>query len=289
MEEREKITEGKTKIIWSFADDPNQVNNLVYIESKDNITAGDGLRCDSVEGKGALYTRTTANIFLLLRQRSIPNHFVRLVDEKTFLARRLLMMPIEVVVRRRAAGSFCQRHPGIEPGKVFDKLLIELYLKDDKNHDPLIIWNGGEDRFELFDAHSSVSMDGFRGVLDHDQYVRELGDFKNFCVVPKHPSELTTLKNLVTEAFIVIERAWKAQNYILSDFKIEMGWNQSGALIIGDVITNDEWRLQRRVGETKEEMSKQRYRDLKEVTPETLAEIRRCYEIVADATDNFLK
>lgn len=288
LEARIKIAEGKTKIIWSFEEDLSLVTNLVNVESKDDITAGDGFRHDVIEGKGVLCTRIAANIFLLLQRRGIPNHFVRLIDGRIFLARRLLMMSMEIVVRRKAVGSFCQRHPEIVTGTVFEEPIVEFYLKDDRRHDPIIIWNGERDCFELYDAHTPISPSGFIGSLDLEQYIRSLGSLKYYCIVPRHLSDLIATKHLAIQAFIAIEQAWQRQGYLMSDFKIEVGWDQLGALQIGDVIQNDEWRLQRIIGETREEMSKQCYRDLKEVTSEALVEIRRKYEEVASVSDNFL-
>jgi len=290
LKKGEKITEGKTKIIWSFKN--SSCHDLVLVENKDDVTAGDGLRHDVIEGKGVLCAKTAANVFLLLQRHNVANHFVRLTDERTFLARRLTMSPVEIVVRRKASGSYCQRHPRTPVGKVFNEPIVEFYLKDNERHDPIIVWNEKKSKFELYNAHTSISPKSFVGCLyDQERFVKIAGE--NICLVPRCFLDLIQPKNLAIDAFAILERAWQKQNYILSDFKVEVGWNQLGEMEIGDVICNDEWRLQRRWplqngGKFEEEMSKQRYRDLKEVTQETLADIRRNYQIVAEASDRLL-
>src|SRR5689334_16334536 len=101
------LAEGKTKQIYAYPND----EDLVYIVSKDQITAGDGARRNEIRGKSRWSTITTANVFRLLNEADIPTHFVRLVNETTLLVRHCRMLPIEHVQRRIATGSYLKRHP----------------------------------------------------------------------------------------------------------------------------------------------------------------------------------
>jgi phosphoribosylaminoimidazole-succinocarboxamide synthase len=128
------LTEGKTKQIYAHPDD----KTLVYIVSKDQITAGDGARHNELVGKSRWSTITTANVFRLLNDAGVPTHFVRKIDDVTLLARRCTMIPIEHVQRRLATGSYIRRHPEVSEGTRFEPVLIETFLKDDARHDPQI-------------------------------------------------------------------------------------------------------------------------------------------------------
>ena len=119
------IAEGKTKILLAA----KQNAGKVLIVSKDDITAGDGAKHDLIEGKAALSTRTTCNVFRLLKACGVPVAFEEQVDARTFLAPRCRMLPYEVVVRREAHGSYLKRMPGLAKGHLFPKLLVEFFLK----------------------------------------------------------------------------------------------------------------------------------------------------------------
>lgn len=80
--------------------------------SKDRITAGDGVKSHELAGKAAISTATTAKVFQLLNEAGLKTAFVKVADEKTFIAKKCEMVPIEWVTRRLATGSFLKRHPG---------------------------------------------------------------------------------------------------------------------------------------------------------------------------------
>ncbi|HEX7168480.1 MAG TPA: phosphoribosylaminoimidazolesuccinocarboxamide synthase [Acidimicrobiales bacterium] len=134
--EKEKLmhllTEGKTKIVEDAG------NGEVLIRSKDDITASDGAKHDVLVGKAAASTRTTGNIFRLLERSGIPTHFVDRVDDVTFRARNVQMIPLELVARRYATGGIMDRLPQLRDGTVFEELVFEMFEKDDANHDPLL-------------------------------------------------------------------------------------------------------------------------------------------------------
>src|SRR6185436_3325912 len=127
-----KLAEGKTKIVHAHPDDPA----LAIMLHKDSISAGDGARRNTIPGKGALSGRTAANVFALLNRAGIATHFVDSPEPTVMVVRRCAMIPIEVVMRRIATGSYLKRYTGIAEGTRFDPPLVEFFLKDDARHDP---------------------------------------------------------------------------------------------------------------------------------------------------------
>ncbi len=120
------LIEGKTKIVRSCSEN----NDLVILESKDTITAGDGLlRKDTIRGKSALSTNTTCNVFRLLAESGIPVAFCKQLDDTRFVAKKCSMILLEVVVRREAHGSALKRHPHLKKGQIFPQLIVEFFLK----------------------------------------------------------------------------------------------------------------------------------------------------------------
>ncbi|HUR77071.1 MAG TPA: phosphoribosylaminoimidazolesuccinocarboxamide synthase [Acidimicrobiales bacterium] len=126
------LAEGKTKLVVAAS------NGEVLIRSKDDIKAGDGAKRDLLDGKAAASTRTTSNIFQLLERNGVRTHFVDRVDDVTFRARNVEMIPLELVARRYATGSVRDRFTDLSDGTVFEELMFEIFEKDDANHDPLL-------------------------------------------------------------------------------------------------------------------------------------------------------
>lgn len=269
----EKIIEGKTKIIWPTADD-----GVVLIESKDDITAGDGVKRDIIEHKGVLATETTCNCFSLLNAKGILTHFIKRESERRFLALRVKMIPIELVARRIATGSYLKRHPETVEGTIFDPLVFELFYKDDKLHDPMMVWSDERGRFELYNAKGPRP----------DSYLSDL-DLRNILTPRGRPlgkQEMDELCDIICNVFLVLERAWKELNVDLVDLKIECGWPPAGPIVVADVIDNDSWRIW--PGGDKAQMKdKQVYRDLEGMTVEALGEIMKNYTWVAEETKKF--
>src|SRR5690348_17104351 len=120
----EVIAEGKTKIVHARASEPA----LAIIIHKDAITAGDGARRNELPGKGDLSGRTTANVFRLLDREGIETHFVAAPDAAAMVVRRCRMIPLEVVMRRIATGSYLKRN-AVAEGTRFDPPLVEFFYK----------------------------------------------------------------------------------------------------------------------------------------------------------------
>lgn len=198
-----KLAEGKTKIIFAHLTDPT----LVYMAHKDAITAGDGTRRNAVPGKGALSCRTTSNVFRALEHAGLPTHFVEQSSDTIMLVKGCRMIPLEVVMRRIATGSYLKRNPGVQEGMRFDPLLVEFFIKDDARHDPIV---------------AAADIPG-QGLAD--------------------PEEVESMIAIGRRAFEVLEQAWARQEVTLVDMKIEFGRDFDCNLLVADVIDNDSWRL----------------------------------------------
>lgn len=266
------VTEGKTKVIEAAG------NGEVLVRSKDDITAGDGTQHDVLEGKAAASTRTTSNIFRLLKRKGIPTHFVDGVDDVTFRARDMAMIPLELVARRYATGSYRDRVPDMVEGAVLEELRVEIFEKDDAHHDPLIEFdfeNGVVRRFvPNRKAAEAIGPDVKAGDLIGAE------PLANGRYAGVTPELIDRLRRLTASTFKVLEDAWKQQGGVYIDFKIECGFDrETGELVVADVIDSDSGRL--RFGDV--DMSKQLYRDGKAALPE----IRKRFDEVAALTDRF--
>jgi phosphoribosylaminoimidazole-succinocarboxamide synthase len=243
-----KLAEGKTKIIYAHPES----SNVVYMVHKDGITAGDGARRSTLEGKGKLACRTTSNVFYLLEDEGVATHYIGMVGEDVNIVTRCAMIPLEVVMRRIATGSFLRRNPDIAEGTRFAPVLVEFFLKDDAQHDPLVT----------------------------DGEIVSLGVAKQ--------EEVEAMRETGRKVFRILEEAWARQDVTLVDCKIEFGRAEDGKLLVADVIDNDSWRIWPG-GDKARMLDKQIYRNMREVTEDSLAELLAKYEQVAELTDRFVE
>ncbi len=248
-----EIARGKTKVLYEFPGQPD----VLVVSQGDTITAGDGARRDTIDGKGRLAAKTTGRVFRLLNLCGLPTHYLsggEDDDDNEMLVRRAQMIPLEVVVRGVAAGSLVKRKPGVQKGALLVPRMIEFFLKDDANHDPLI------------EADEIAA----RGIAN--------------------PNELAAMAELARLTFEILAHAWRRRDTLLVDLKLEFGRLASGDgkgnLVIADVIDNDSWRIWPQ-GREDLMLDKQRYRNLEVVTPEALAEVKASYETVAEAVGSF--
>jgi phosphoribosylaminoimidazole-succinocarboxamide synthase len=195
------IYEGKAKKIFAS----NNPKELIQ-EFKDSLTAFNAKKKGSFEGKGAVNLRITSCIFENLKLEGIPSHFLQKIDDTHMLVEKLKMIPLEVVVRNRAAGSICTRL-GLQEGINFSNPLVEFFYKKDELNDPLVT----DDHVVLL------------GAATRDE-LTELGK--------KALNINTVLKNMFAEAGID-----------LIDFKIEFGKDEEGQIKLADEISPDSCRL----------------------------------------------
>jgi phosphoribosylaminoimidazole-succinocarboxamide synthase len=248
-----EVARGKTKVLYEKPGEPD----VLVVSALDNITAGDGARRDEIPGKGRIAAKTTARVFRLLNLCGLPTHYLsggEDDDDNEMLVRRANMIPLEVVVRGVAAGSLVKRKPGIAKGAILVPRMVEFFIKDDANHDPII---------------------------DIDEIVhRGLAT----------PQELGMMSEIARITFEILAHAWRSRETLLVDLKLEFGrlsgGEGRGSLVIADVIDNDSWRVWPQ-GREELMLDKQMYRNLETVTPDDLERVHANYEMVADLVGSF--
>ena len=244
-----ELNQGKTKIIYELPDSSD--GNHVLLKSKDKITAFDSTRKNDLAGKAKFSTVTTSAIFELLSTCGIKTHFVKKHNDEAFIGINCDMIPLEVVTRRIATGSFLKRYPGVKEGYRFAPVKLEMFFKDDAQHDPFWTYE------ECVEAELTAGG-------------RKIG---------KH--ELNVMGETAVTVFEIIERAWATVDVALVDMKIEFGIDRkTGDLLLADVIDNDSWRIWPS-GDKRLMRDKQVYRNLPEVTPEALEQVKKNYQWVA--------
>ena len=132
MEMRQQLYEGKAKRVYA-TDDPN----YVIVEYKDDATAFNGLKKGTIAGKGVVNNRMSNLLFGYLADNGIPTHLVKELDERHTLVKHVKIVPLEVIVRNIAAGSFSKRF-GVAEGTDLANPTIEFSYKNDELGDPLI-------------------------------------------------------------------------------------------------------------------------------------------------------
>jgi phosphoribosylaminoimidazole-succinocarboxamide synthase len=150
MSRKKMIYEGKAKIIY---EGPDPTTVIQYF--KDDATAFNAQKKAVIAGKGVLNNRISAHLMTKLESIGIPTHFIRSINMREQLVRKVEIIPIEVVVRNIAAGSLCKRL-GVPEGAILMRPLIEFYYKKDELGDPLIsdehiLSFGWADPYELED------------------------------------------------------------------------------------------------------------------------------------------
>ena len=254
----ETLSEGKTKIIYATGE------NQIVMQSKDDITSGDGAKRDMIQGKGAIATKTTANVFSLLNQGGIPTHFLAQVDNTRLLCVQCDMIPLEVTIRGTTAGHYIRRNPGSVEGEDLAGLPVEFTFKDDANHDPFVVITR-EGSWNLHDPEKPVSDDTLIGGTEP----------------LLSPTEVRAIETTARDVFRTLKKAWAKLDVKLVDLKIEFGRTMDGHLVVGDVIDNDSWRLWPD-GDKSRQLDKQIYRE-----GGTLQEVLDKYQRVMVLTDDF--
>ena len=216
MQKLEQIYEGKAKKVFK-TDDPE----LLIVDYKDDATAFNGLKKGTIEGKGSINNRMTNLLMGVMEKAGIPTHFVKELSDRETLVKKVTILPLEVIVRNIAAGSFSKRF-GVEEGTVLKNPTLEFCLKDDALGDPMI-------------AESHITALGLA--------TREELDLV---------SEMTMKVNqILTEYF-------KGIGIKLVDFKIEFGKLSNGQIVLADEISPDTCRLWD--AKTNQKLDKDRFR-----------------------------
>ncbi len=285
----EKLIEGKTKIIWGVKNNPKKV----IIENKNDITAFDNAKfTKQFESKAKHATTVTCQVFGLLKRAGIPVAYDGQVAENKFISPNCTMIPLEVVCRRYAVGSFLKRHPELknedkDPHR-FHSLEVEFFLKTTKGGleldgekliDGLVAENGEEDPFieNPYEENWTLTHSKKPSWEEESKLNKNVEASK---VLKNNPKEMIEeMEDLMRKVFLVLEGAWSGMGYRLIDMKIEFGIDSDGNLLVSDVIDNDSWRLR---DENWRELSKEAFRQ-----GEELDEVEKKYGFVANLSKRF--
>lgn len=200
MKQGELVYTGKAKSLYR-TDTPGEL----LVQFRDDITAFDGEKKDVITRKGAWNARVSAKLFGLLEENGIPTHFIRMDGDSAMIVRDLAMIPLEVIVRNRAAGSLVRRYPFTE-GTPLNPPVIVIDYKDDARHDPMI-------NDDIIIALDLLSRD-----------------------------ELATVREMALRVNEVLVRFFDSIGISLVDFKLEFGKDR-GKIVVGDEISMDSMRL----------------------------------------------
>lgn len=201
MEKNELLYEGKAKRIYRTDDD-----NVFWIEYKDDATAFNGEKKDTIVGKSRLNNLITSQIFVALKEAGISNHFIEKLSDTEQLVQKVTIIPLEVVVRNVTAGSLAKRL-GIDEGVQLTEPVIEFYYKNDDLGDPLI----NEDHIRLLNAAT--------------------------------PEQLETIRESAKRVNQFLIEYFKKINVRLVDFKLEYGLDKNGEVLLADEVSPDTCRL----------------------------------------------
>lgn len=216
MEKREQMYEGKAKKVFA-TDDPN----LCIVSYKDDATAFNGLKKGTIAGKGVINNRVTNYLMSKLEEEGIPTHFVEELSERDTLVRRVSIIPLEVIVRNIAAGSFSKRF-GVPEGTDLKCSTLEFCLKDDELGDPMV----------------------------NEYHVYACGWATK--------EEVEIIKDLAFRVNEYLKKYFAAIGILLVDFKLEFGKTADGKIVLADEISPDTCRFWDM--KTREKLDKDRFR-----------------------------
>lgn len=234
----EMLYEGKAKQIYATE---NLEEVIVYF--KDDATAFNAQKRGQVQLKGEMNNAITTLIFEYLKSKGIETHFVKQLNEREQLVKKVSIIPIEVVVRNYAAGSMAQRL-GVEEGVKSPVTIFDICYKKDELGDPLI------------NDHHAV----FLGAATYE--------------------ELNKMYALAGKINKALQELFDKINIILVDFKIELGKTSDGKIILADEISPDTCRLWDK--DTLKKLDKDRFRrDLGDVTEAYVEIYQRLKSVLA--------
>jgi len=200
MKKKNLLYTGKAKSVYH-----TDVKGKLIVEFRDDITAFDGGKKDTLKNKGAYNAGVSAFFFSHLEKNGVKTHFLEMIDDKRMLVRELSMIPLEVIVRNFAAGSIVRNYP-FKEGSPLKPPVIVIDYKDDSRHDPM---------------------------LNDDLIV---------ALKLATPAELKKIKEIALTINALLSKLLAKQGIRLVDFKIEFG-RQGKRIFLGDEISMDSMRL----------------------------------------------
>lgn len=212
----EQLYEGKAKKVYA-TNDPD----LVIVDYKDDATAFNGEKKGTISGKGVINNRMTNFMFKMLEKEGVPTHLVEEISDRETIVKKVSIVPLEVIIRNVAAGSFSKRM-GVEEGTKLLTPILEFSYKNDDLGDPFI----------------------------NDYYALALG------LATKE--EIDTIAKYAFKVNEFMVNFFKKLNIDLIDFKIEFGKASDGTIILADEISPDTCRFWDST--THEKLDKDRFR-----------------------------
>lgn len=216
MEKLEQLYEGKAKRVFA-TEDPE----LLIVDYKDDATAFNGLKKGTITGKGVINNQMSNRLMAKLERCGIPTHFVQELSPRETLVKKVSIVPLEVIIRNIAAGSF-SKHYGVAEGVVFEQPTIEFSYKNDELGDPL------------------------------------LNTYHALALKLATPEEIHTIEKYAFRVNEILKDFWKTCGVTLVDFKLEFGRLSDGSIILADEISPDTCRLWD--AKTGEKLDKDRFR-----------------------------
>ena len=216
MEKLEMMYEGKAKQVFKTDRDDE-----VIVRYKDDATAFNGAKKGTITDKGVLNNKITTFFFDLLAKNGVPTHFIERLDDREQRVKKLSIIPLEVIIRNRCAGSMAKRY-GREEGEELAFPTIEFCLKDDALDDPMI----------------------------NTYHIRALQIASQ--------EDLDTITKLAFKVNDVLKQFLAEKEVILVDFKLEFGKDTEGNILLGDEISPDTCRFWD--ANTLEKLDKDRFR-----------------------------
>ena len=215
MEKKELLYEGKAKKVYT-TENPD----VLIVDYKDDATAFNGVKKGTIVGKGVVNNRMTNHIFKMLEEKGIPTHFIEELSDRETAVKKVEIVPLEVIVRNVAAGSFSKKL-GIEEGFRLLSPTLEFSYKNDELGDPMI----------------------------NDYYAVAIGAATR--------EEIDKITELVFKINEILVDYFKSIKVDLIDFKVEFG-RYKGQIILADEISPDTCRFLD--SETHEKLDKDRVR-----------------------------
>lgn len=215
MQRQTELYTGKAKSVYA-----TQEPERLILHFRDDTSAFDGERIEQLEHKGMINNKFNAFIMQKLEAAGIPTHFEALLSDDESVVKKLTMIPVECVIRNRAAGSLCRRL-GITEGQTLTPPTFEFFLKNDALHDPLI----------------------------NDYHIRAFGWASD--------DDIKAMKTLTFQVNSVLEPVFLEAGLLLVDYKLEFG-HYHGEVVLGDEFTPDGCRVWD--AQTRKKLDKDRFR-----------------------------
>lgn len=201
IEKKDFLYEGKAKRIYQTNQD-----DILWLEFKDDLTAFNAEKKGSFQKKGATNLKISQLIFDQLEKEGVSTHRIKQVSENEVIIKKVKIIPLEVVIRNKAAGSICKRL-GFKSGFAFKEPMFEVFYKKDELADPLV--------------------------------TRENIEALQICSM----QDLEKLKSLALKVNQTLIKIFKQAQIDLIDFKIEFGLDKEGQILLADEISPDSCRL----------------------------------------------